>query len=75
MSFAAKEDFTAGFAPESVAIGDLNGDGKLDLAVANGNSDSVSVFFNTTTPGALTPSFAAKQDFAAGRTPFEVKVS
>jgi hypothetical protein len=29
---------------QSVAIGDLNGDGKLDLAVANAGSNTVSVF-------------------------------
>ena len=34
-SFAAKQDFTTGSGPFSVALGDLNGDGKPDLAVAN----------------------------------------
>ncbi|WP_458420801.1 FG-GAP repeat domain-containing protein, partial [Pseudomonas aeruginosa] len=34
-SFAAKVDFTTGSGPVSVAIGDIDGDGKPDLAVAN----------------------------------------
>src|SRR5438128_11768488 len=29
--------------PESVAVGDFNGDGRLDLAVANGGSTTVSI--------------------------------
>src|SRR5205809_8105641 len=36
-------DFAAGTTPSSVAVGDLNGDGRLDLAVANNRSDNVSV--------------------------------
>jgi hypothetical protein len=33
-SFQAKHDYEAGYGPGSVAIDDLNGDGKPDLAVA-----------------------------------------
>ena len=35
VSFAAATNFGAGTAPDSVAVGDFNGDGKQDLAVAN----------------------------------------
>ena len=71
-SFAAKQDFATGSHPQSVTNVDLNGDGKLDLVVANAFSDTLSVFINNTTPGATTQSFAAKQDFATGSSPITV---
>ena len=71
-SFSAKQDFATDFNPTSITVGDLNGDGKLDLAVANINSDNVSVLLNTTAPGAATPSFATKQDFATSDGPVSV---
>src|SRR5207249_4271662 len=67
--FATKQDFVTGTTPLSVTVGDLNVDGKLDLAIANNNSSTVSVLLNTSAPGAATPSFAAKQDFATGFIP------
>jgi hypothetical protein len=73
-SFAAKQDFATGANPFSVAMGDLNGDGKLDLVIVNNGANTVSVLLNTTTPGAYPPSFAAKQDFATGASPFSVTV-
>ena len=44
--FKARIDYGAGDRPSSVAIGDLNGDGDPDLAVANEWSDNVSVLIN-----------------------------
>ena len=73
-SFAAKQDFTTGSKPVSVAIGDLNGDGNRDLVVANANANTVSVLLNTTAPGAATFSFAAKQDFPTGAGPQSVAI-
>jgi len=73
-SFTSKQDFATGSNPRSVTTGDLNGDGKLDLAVANVNSSNVSVLLNTTGPGSATPNFTAKQDFAAGLGPVSVAV-
>jgi hypothetical protein len=75
-SFAAKVDFTTGTAPYSVAIGDVDGDGKPDLVVANGNSSTVSVFRNTSSSGSITASsFASKVDFTTGTTPVSVAIS
>jgi 6-phosphogluconolactonase (cycloisomerase 2 family) len=74
-SFAAKFDFTTGTQPISVAIGDLDGNGKPDLAVANFGSASVSVFRNTSTSGSIVAgSFAAKVDFATGTNPYSVAI-
>jgi hypothetical protein len=71
-TFTTKSDFTTGFTPYSVSLCDLNGDGKLDLAVANYSSASASVFLNTTTPGASVPNFTAKTDFTVGSNPYSV---
>ena len=68
-SFSTKTDFSTGERPMSVSLGDLNGDGKPDLAVGNYGSNSVSVLLNTTSQGAMTPSFAAKTDFITGTNP------
>ena len=72
ISFAAKVDFTTGSSPESVSVGDLDGDGKADLAVANYFSNSVSVLRNTSSPGSI--SFAAKVDFTTGSYPVSVSI-
>ena len=45
-TFQAKVDYATGQYPTSVTAGDWNGDGKLDLAVANGDSN-VSILLNT----------------------------
>jgi hypothetical protein len=73
-SFAPQQAFAAGSGPVSVAVGDFNGDGKPDLAVANFNSATVSVLLNTTPPGATAPSFAPQLTFPAGSIPWSVVV-
>ncbi len=72
-SFAAKVDLTAGVGPNSVSIGDFDGDGKSDLALVNTNSSTVSVFRNTSS-GAGSINYAAKIDFATGITPLSVSI-
>src|SRR2546422_6504805 len=42
-TFGARSDFGTGFGPVSVAIGDLNRDGRPDLAVGDYTSRTVSV--------------------------------
>ncbi len=75
ISAAAKIDFTTGSFPTSAAVGDLDGDGKPDLVVANGGSSTVSVFRNTSASGSIdASSFAAKVDFTSGTTPYFIAV-
>ena len=64
ISFAPYITFPTGTNPNSVAIGDLDGDGKPDLLVANTDANSFSVLRNTSVPGAI--SFQPKVDFATG---------
>ena len=47
-SFQAMRAYATGRVPYSIAIGDLNGDGKPDLATANFGANSVSVLANAT---------------------------
>jgi hypothetical protein len=56
-------------APHSEATADLNGDGKLDLAVANFDSDSVAIF-----PGDGTGGFGAPSAVAVGDGPLGLAV-
>ena len=68
------KDFATGGQPVSVTAGDVNGDGKLDLAVTNSISKTVSVLLNTTVSGATKPSFSA-EEFATGDDPQSVSLS
>ncbi len=76
ISFAAKQDFAANGNPLGVAIGDLDGDGKNDLAVTSQASSLISVHRNTSTLGTIDAnSFATKVTFAAGTTTFDVAIA
>jgi FG-GAP-like repeat/PASTA domain len=66
-SFQAKVDYTTGRDPRSVAIGDLNGDGKPELVTTNWGI--VSVLTNTGEG-----SFLAKHDHEAGDGPVSVVI-
>src|SRR5262249_62118803 len=63
-SFQAAHTFAGGNFPSSVAVGDFNGDGIPDLAVANTRSNNVSVLL-----GNGDGSFQAARNFAAGSEP------
>lgn len=64
-SFLAKTDFAVQANPRSLAVGDLNGDGLLDLAIANSESASVSVLFqDPASSGSFLPAFHLTVGFA-----------
>jgi sugar lactone lactonase YvrE len=75
--FAPKVDFAVGVGPRSVAIGDIDGDGKLDLAVANSNNNTggastVSILRNTSTLGNI--SFQTQITFTVGNNPNSITI-
>ncbi|MBL7693133.1 MAG: VCBS repeat-containing protein, partial [Flavipsychrobacter sp.] len=75
VSFATKVDFTAGTTPRILTSGDIDGDGKSDITVANSGGTTLSVFRNTATSGTISAgSFAAKVDFTVGSTPTELSL-
>jgi hypothetical protein len=65
--FAAPQFYMPDTMPSSLAVGDLNGDGKADLAVANNRN--VSVLFNTGSGAFSTP-----VSFSVGSTPSWVAI-
>ena len=52
-AFASKYDYTTGDGPQSIFTTDLDGDGKPDLVVADGDSNTVEIYRNTSTTGAI----------------------
>lgn len=68
-SFGKPRHFAVGIRPASVAIGDLNGDGKRDLAVANSSSGNVSVLLGNGAGG-----FGTATSFEVGRYPDSVAI-
>ena len=67
--FGPPTNFAAGDGPRSVAVGDFNGDSLPDLAVANENSDNVSILL-----GAAGGGFTGPTNFAAGDAPSSVAI-
>ncbi|MEW6305980.1 MAG: tandem-95 repeat protein [Verrucomicrobiota bacterium] len=79
-AFADKIDFVAGSGPTSVAVGDIDGDGRPDIVVANGfngpGGNSISILRNTgRTNGITSSSFAIPLNFAAGSGPISVALA
>jgi hypothetical protein len=75
-NFGAKVDYYTGIDPASVAIADLNGDGRPDLAVANagiyhsGHTSTISVLL-----GNGDGTFGSGMDFDAGNYPLSLRIA
>jgi hypothetical protein len=67
VSFAARVDSATALSPRTLAMGDLDGDGKPDLVTGNWNASSLSVLRNTSTSGMV--AMAAKADLSAEAAP------
>jgi VCBS repeat protein/List-Bact-rpt repeat protein/FG-GAP repeat protein len=78
VQFSGPTNYPVGTSPVAVAVGDFNGDGKLDLAVANSGSGDVSILLGNgdgtfeaavnysvggTASSPLSPTFVAAGDF------------
>ncbi|MBD1365392.1 VCBS repeat-containing protein [Mucilaginibacter sp. ZT4R22] len=69
-----KVEFAAGSLPQTICTADIDGDGKLDMAVLNtsyiGGTTSISVLRNSSIKGAITKaSFASTVDLPIGPVP------
>jgi hypothetical protein len=69
-AFAAQATYATGSGPYSLTLGDVNGDGKPDLAVANKNGNTVGVLF-----GNGNGTFQAQTTFDSGNSPRSVQLS
>jgi hypothetical protein len=66
-TFGSPYNYVAGDGPKSVFCADLNGDGNLDLAVANYSSNNVSILMNNNDGG-----FENPVNYDVGDSPFSV---
>ncbi|HBI41831.1 MAG TPA: hypothetical protein DDY78_03115 [Planctomycetales bacterium] len=69
LSFSPAVIYPVGASPQAVVTGDFNGDGRLDLAVANLSSNTVSILL-----GNADGTFQAAQNFATGAGPQSLAV-
>lgn len=73
-SFASKVDFAIGNNPTRLVLGDMDGDGRVDMVVTNNSNDSVSVFRNTSISGTITlSSFAPRISYKTIHSPLNKK--
>jgi hypothetical protein len=75
-TFQAKTDYTTGTSPRSVALGDVNGDAKLDIITANyGDANTATFFSSSVLLGNGNGTFQVKTDiFTFGMNPRSVVV-
>jgi uncharacterized protein (DUF2141 family) len=69
---ASNSTFATGAAPQAIAVADLNGDGKLDLIIANSQGASLTILLGNG-DGTFTP--AAGSPITVGNAPYAVAVA
>jgi len=74
-SFATQVTFAVGTEPQSVAVGDFNGDGRPDIAVANvGGTNGFGAAEHDGGRGRPPPPSPPSRSFTAGASPYSVAV-
>ncbi len=68
-TFQAPVNYNVGNGPDCVVVGDFNGDGRPDLAVANGNGTTVSIL-----TGNANGTFQAAVNYNVGNSPKSIAV-
>ena len=74
-SFAPRVDFLTNNSPAGIALGDLNGDGKIDIAVADAGSRNLCLYRNISAPGIINAgSFAGPDSIGTGANPYSCSI-
>src|SRR5947199_127893 len=74
LSFITAPTYAAGLSPQSMAVGDFNGDGKLDLVAANPGPSSASHGTVSVLLGKADGTFQAAQSYSVSFDPSSVAV-
>ena len=72
-SFSVENTLSTGLEPQSITVGDLDGDGKSDIAVANHGLSTISLYRNTSTTSII--NFTPLTDIATGTRPVCLKLA
>jgi len=73
ISFAPRVNVSCGSNPVSARCGDIDGDGKVDVVIANNADHTISVYRNNSTPGTL--SFGSAFTFNTGVNPYSANIA
>ena len=73
ISFEPKIELAAGVRPWNLAVGDLDGDGKPDIAAANNGGGTITVYRNTSIIGSIT--FDTAQTYVVGTFPQKISIA
>ena len=70
-SFAPRVNFNTGITPYYISLGDLTGNGKLDILITNFGDGTATVWQNKAIPGSITSaSFFKRLNFTVGTKPY-----
>jgi hypothetical protein len=72
-AFSTRLNIPTGLGPQFICNADLDGDGKPDLIVADGDSNTVNIYRNTSTPGAI--SFVEVASYVMGSDDYPIGVA